>query len=795
MKKAVLFFLVFLWCSGISVAQKINSFPSSRIDGKFYYLEEKSRRENLLTGQTSVRGTIRFTHAPTQAELQEYESIGIAFEYNDGVMMHSATVYPAMIPFDALEKLSRMENIMYTQCSWKPMNVPPLWISRPQIQAEQVWQLTDNQKRNVTGKGILVADFDTGVDFFHPMMWFADGDTLNWVDVNADGEFTRGIDCVDLNKNGKADSTETLDYINLSFGAIGNDSAYTSDLDWLYNDANKNGVRNKGIAEGFPEASPTYGEQFFVSLDANRNNKLDAGEKLVGLKTCKVRAIRTSDGTVYRRGVNLISAPPDTGPYGGHGTAVSGILNGGIAIEKRMTGIAPDAEVIVAQIPYNAAPRFYTDLATHMTWALSEGAKIFLYEDGEWVWEFLDGSSNEEIMMNELARDNNIIHITPAGNLTGGGMMKTVTAPKQDSIQVVFTVAPGLTAVWPTFLWRGSRTDIEMQFESPAKMKGKIPFDNLRFRLDSSSIFSNMSISPRSTIRAAVELSPVDSGIWSVTLYNKTVSDKKVYCFIGDNYYSWYGYARWVQSTEDNTVTWPATADSVICIAAYDPRGKTNINGFSGRGKRLDGFASVDIACPGSTVYSIGRNNSYVAFGGTSSAGPHGAGATALLLQKFPAKKWYEIEKLIHDGAFKDSLTGNVPNTTWGWGKLRILNSILTNPTSVEADKSIPRSIVLEQNYPNPFSQTTTIKFRIRDYGLQMGTRTNQTLIPIPEPLIIFHIFDVFGREVKTINQTQHSSGENSISFNADGLASGVYYFTLEVDGQIATKKMVIIRN
>ena len=366
MKKIALtlFFISFVF------SQSVFSQSHDKIDGKFHYLRTAIANEQLVAPNDAISASIRFVSPPSEIELEHLRELGIRFQYIDGVMLHSATVYPVELMFRHLDDLRREPNVQFVQCSWRPHRVPPLSASRPQIQAEDVWQLLDNQKRSVTGKGVLVADFDTGVDFFHPMMWFADGDTLSWIDVNKDTIFTAGIDAVDLNRNAKADTNEVLRYIEMGMRSLGNDSAtYDSDMDWLFNDANKDSVRNRGKASGFTETSPTYGEQWFISLDANGNDKLSVGEKIVGLKTSKVRAIRTSDGKIYRRGVDLIDAPPDNGPYGGHGTAVCGILNGGIANRKKLTGIAPDAEVIVAQIPYNSTPRFYTDLPTHLAWA------------------------------------------------------------------------------------------------------------------------------------------------------------------------------------------------------------------------------------------------------------------------------------------------------------------------------------------------------------------------------------------------------------------------------------------
>ncbi len=102
-----------------------------------------------------------------------------------------------------------MPEIAAVQPCWRPVRVPPLDVSRPQIQAEAAWKLKDKQGKALTGKGVLIADFDTGVDFFHPMLWFAAGDTLSCLDVNRNGSFDAGTNAVDKNRNNAFDSGVT----------------------------------------------------------------------------------------------------------------------------------------------------------------------------------------------------------------------------------------------------------------------------------------------------------------------------------------------------------------------------------------------------------------------------------------------------------------------------------------------------------------------------------------------------------------------------------------------------------
>ncbi|MGD8781551.1 MAG: T9SS type A sorting domain-containing protein [Ignavibacteria bacterium] len=83
----------------------------------------------------------------------------------------------------------------------------------------------------------------------------------------------------------------------------------------------------------------------------------------------------------------------------------------------------------------------------------------------------------------------------------------------------------------------------------------------------------------------------------------------------------------------------------------------------------------------------------------------------------------------------------------------------------------------LEQNYPNPFNPTTTIKYQIPETG-------NVTL----------KIYDVLGREVKTlVNETQ-IIGVYSVEFNASKLASGVYISRLTAGNFVEKRKMLLVK-
>ncbi|MFY0696313.1 MAG: T9SS type A sorting domain-containing protein [Balneola sp.] len=103
--------------------------------------------------------------------------------------------------------------------------------------------------------------------------------------------------------------------------------------------------------------------------------------------------------------------------------------------------------------------------------------------------------------------------------------------------------------------------------------------------------------------------------------------------------------------------------------------------------------------------------------------------------------------------------------------------SIKQVPVSNEEAPEIPSSVSLKQNYPNPFNPSTTIEFE-----LDKSTFTKLT------------VFDVLGRKVRELVNEVRPAGTNTIQFNAHNLASGVYLYRLEVDGQVFTKKLILLK-
>jgi hypothetical protein len=125
-------------------------------------------------------------------------------------------------------------------------------------------------------------------------------------------------------------------------------------------------------------------------------------------------------------------------------------------------------------------------------------------------------------------------------------------------------------------------------------------------------------------------------------------------------------------------------------------------------------------------------------------------------------------------------------------GKIYIPD-LISAYTAVENNKMEPTTFKLFQNYPNPFGSatpsgnpTTTIKYSIPASETQNFASLTK--------MVTLKIYDVLGREIKTLVNEQQTPGNYSVKFNAANLPSGVYFYRLKAGNFVQTKKMVLLR-
>jgi len=98
--------------------------------------------------------------------------------------------------------------------------------------------------------------------------------------------------------------------------------------------------------------------------------------------------------------------------------------------------------------------------------------------------------------------------------------------------------------------------------------------------------------------------------------------------------------------------------------------------------------------------------------------------------------------------------------------------------TSVQnISTEIPKEYKLYQNFPNPFNPVTTIEFDIvktQDVKLQ--------------------VYDILGREIRTLIETNLGAGKYRVQFNAVDLPSGIYFYKLTTPDYTNIKRMILMK-
>lgn len=89
----------------------------------------------------------------------------------------------------------------------------------------------------------------------------------------------------------------------------------------------------------------------------------------------------------------------------------------------------------------------------------------------------------------------------------------------------------------------------------------------------------------------------------------------------------------------------------------------------------------------------------------------------------------------------------------------------------------IPKQYQLLQNFPNPFNPSTKIRFALPDVSK-----------------VTLKVYDIVGREVKTLVDKELTAGLKEIEFDASELPSGVYFYNIKAGSFTETKKMVLVK-
>lgn len=221
----------------------------------------------------------------------------------------------------------------------------------------------------------------------------------------------------------------------------------------------------------------------------------------------------------------------------------------------------------------------------------------------------------------------------------------------------------------------------------------------------------------------------------------------------------------------ENSFTVGAT-NNIDEIAGFSSRGTVTIDGSN----RL----KPDISAPGVGIRSCIPGGGYNTFSGTSMAGPHVAGMVALLISAYPglAGNVDSIETIIENTAIQLTSTqdcggylgSNIPNTTYGHGRIDVLAAI-NNVALNDGDFSSEEMGLII--YPNPTPNYFNINLK--------GFKNNR---------ISMKIVDVLGG--LAYSDSFNLSNNNFSYAFTEKLVSGVYFIQIISDSKSYTQKLVV---
>lgn len=148
-----------------------------------------------------------------------------------------------------------------------------------------------------------------------------------------------------------------------------------------------------------------------------------------------------------------------------------------------------------------------------------------------------------------------------------------------------------------------------------------------------------------------------------------------------------------------------------------------------------------------------------------------------MLYEKGLIYKYYEnnIEKA--NGMFASLMYKYPSSPLIAFAKIEMSTSPGYASNNVAVGRSQPLEPIELSNYPNPFNPTTTISYELPSNSF-----------------VTLKVYDVLGREVKTLVNGYQEAGSHSVQFNGENLPSGVYLYRLTAPGVVQVKKMLMMK-
>jgi hypothetical protein len=95
----------------------------------------------------------------------------------------------------------------------------------------------------------------------------------------------------------------------------------------------------------------------------------------------------------------------------------------------------------------------------------------------------------------------------------------------------------------------------------------------------------------------------------------------------------------------------------------------------------------------------------------------------------------------------------------------------------VVSKETIPHSVLLNQNFPNPFNPKTLISWEM----------------DAPNKVILA-VYNMQGQLIENLVNGEKNAGYHSMDWNAESNPSGIYFYTLTIGNETFKKKMILLK-
>lgn len=498
--------------------------------------------------------------------------------------------------------------------------------------------IPDTGRNNLTGRDVIVAVIDSGIDYAHPDFRNADGTT-------------RIIELWD----------QTIPSGSVSVPGTVADEGGT-------------GRRNEG-GNGSEERVLTAPEGFYIGTVFDSeviNHALDQPTDQARYAICPSRDIS------------------------GHGTHVTGIAAGnGRASNGRYRGVAFESELLVVKLGVpleNGFPRT-TELMQAVDYCLGKsteyGKPIVVNLSFGNNYGSHSGNSLIETYLDDMANYGRTSIAAGSGNEGAAAVHTSGRVTEGQTERVELAVSEFETAL-NLQIWKSYVDEIAVSIVHPGGLVVG-PIQRIqgpqRFTVGNTQLLLYYGEpSPYSPFQEIYfDFIPVrdyiDSGVWEVRLVPQRIVQGRYDMWLpsGGVLNSGTGF---LYPTEETTLTIPSTAARVITVGAYDALFDQPAS-FSGRGyTRETNQVKPDLAAPGVEITSCAPGGGYVARTGTSMATPFVSGGAALLMQwgivngNDPYLYGEKMKAYLIRGARELPVFEEYPNPVLGWGVLCVADSL-----------------------------------------------------------------------------------------------------------------------